>query len=54
MSDRGVRDAIDAPVFVTYARYDATPAKAVEAEERGNCVEGGGGYGLEFEVRKGF
>ena len=54
MSDRGVRDAVDAPVFVAYARYDATPAKAVEAKERRNCVERGGDYGLEVEVRKGF
>lgn len=54
MSDRGVGYAIDAPIFIIYARYDAAPAEAVEAEERRNCEEGGTGYGLEVGVRKGF
>lgn len=54
MPDGGVRDTIDAPIFVAYARYDAAPAEEVEAEERGYYVEGGVGYCLEVEVRKSF
>ena len=37
-------------VFVTDISYDLVPAKAIETEEIGDCVEGRGSRVLEVEV----
>ena len=42
MTNRSVRDAIDAAVLVAYACDYSAPHGAVEAEEVGNRIEGGG------------